>query len=390
LNSDGTLIDSKHLDKFISFDRTNGVIACEAGVKFSDIIKVCVPKGWFLPVTPGTRFVTLGGAIANDVHGKNHHVRGTFGRHVVRLGLQRSDGTHKVCSLIENADLFRATIGGLGLTGFIVWAEIQLLPVSSDRINLWTKSFASLEEFYEISARTKNEFEYTVAWLDCSSTGKGFGRGIFLGGDHQNLQRDRNEISLELPDPKFSIPFNLPGRTLNALTVKAFNTLYYHKNKHAPTRSLVGLDKYFYPLDGIYEWNRIYGKKGFYQYQFCIPTSRKSEMKAILGLITRSGCASFLAVLKEFGDVSSPGLLSFPMPGYCLALDFPDNGTVTVQLIANIDKIVRESGGRAYPAKDRLMSSESFREFYPNFAEFKPLMDTGMSSDFWRRVMPNE
>ena len=390
LNSSGTVIDSRALDNFIKFDHSNGLVTCEAGVQFADVIKTCVPKGWFLPVTPGTRFVTVGGAIANDVHGKNHHVRGTFGKHVVRFELLRSDGSRLICSNDENSDLFNATIGGLGLTGFITWAEFHMIPIGSDRIDVSSRSFANLDEFYELSKLEQDSYEYSVAWLDCSTTGKGFGRGIFLGGDHHGKHSPSQEITLELPEPKLSIPFSLPRRTLNSYSVRAFNMLYFHKNKRSAEHSLSSLHKYFYPLDSIYNWNRIYGKKGFYQYQFCVPTNEKDGLEAILKLITQSGSASFLAVLKEFGDVASPGLLSFPMPGYCLALDFPDGGSSTVKLLNTIDQIVREANGRVYPAKDRLMSAESFRQYFPKYSQFDQFIDPGMSSDFWRRVMSNE
>lgn len=389
LNSLGRVIDTRNLNHFIDFDQQNGLLTCESGVKFSDIIRVCGPKGWFLPVTPGTRFVTVGGAIANDVHGKNHHVSGTFGKHVVQFELKRSDGSNTLCSADQNNDLFKSTIGGLGLTGLISWAQFQLIPISSDKIDVWSVSFNGLEEFYELSATHSQAYDYSVAWLDCSATGNAFGRGIFLAGNHHQAPQANEKIPLNLPDPSLSVPIHFPALTLNKYTVRAFNALYYRRHKREK-HFQDDLHKYFYPLDNIYGWNKIYGRKGFYQYQFCVPTDRKQDLESILSIIAREGAASFLAVLKEFGDVSSPGMLSFPMPGYCLALDFPDHGQSTVTLLAKINTIVQEAGGRVYPAKDRLMDAQSFQTYYPAYTNFKQFIDPGMSSDFWRRVMPNE
>lgn len=385
LNSKGIVIDGYHHNHILQFDTQSGVITCEAGVTFAQIIDVCVRKGWFLPVSPGTRFVSVGGAIANDVHGKNHHKRGTFGCHIIEMEILRTDGTRTVCSSSNNKELFQATIGGLGLTGFISWAKFSLIPVKSGLMSVDTLPFNSLDEFYDISSATKDTYEYSVAWLDCAAGGNGFGRGIFYGADHSKTENTDIE-HFKLSKPGLSIPFNLPSSLLNPLCVKSFNAVYFRKHKMAAGRSTVPLGSYFYPLDSLRNWYRIYGGKGFFQYQFVVPMDGKEHLSSILKIITDARSASFLAVLKEFGSVPSPGILSFPKPGFCLALDFPNKGKKTEQLIASLDLIVREAGGSVYPAKDRLMSAESFKQYYPMHREFSAMIDSGMSSDFWRRV----
>jgi FAD/FMN-containing dehydrogenase len=387
LNSEGTLIENRLLDRFISFDEETGILKCESGVLFSQILDLIVPKNWFLPVTPGTKYVTVGGAIANDVHGKNHHQDGSLGRHIRSFELKRSDGTQLLCTANKNPDYFSATIGGLGLTGFITWAEIQLLKIPSPMIKVETTAFYGLDEFYSLSEKANTKHQYSVAWLDCNSKGSQFARGLFMAGDHTESTKLIKSATLE---PKLSIPFNFPQKTLNQFTIKAFNTLYFNKNRLSSGKTTYQhYDSFFYPLDGIGNWNRIYGNKGFYQYQFVVPFSEKETMKKILEKIVDSGLGSFLAVLKEFGDLSSPGMLSFPRPGICLALDFANRGDVTLKLIAELDDMVVEAGGAAYPAKDVCMSSKSFQSFYPKIEEFKKYIDPRFSSDFWRRVSEN-
>lgn len=384
LNVEGTVVDSRSLNRFIDFNEETGVLKCEAGIIFADILSVIVPKKWFLPVTPGTKFVTLGGAIANDVHGKNHHADGTFGKHVVRFELMRSTGEKLICSADENEDLYNATIGGLGLTGFINWAEIQLLKISSPFIKVETTAFHGLEEFYALSESANKKHRYSVAWIDCASAGKNFARGLFMAGDHTSYDKPAKAVQAE---PKLSVPFNFPKIALNRYSVKAFNTLYFNKNSLMSSgTSYQHYDSFFYPLDGIGDWNRIYGKQGFYQYQFVVPFSEKAIMEKIINKIVESGLGSFLAVLKEFGEVTSPGMLSFPRPGICLALDFANRGKVTLELAEELDKLVMEAGGAVYPAKDIRMSSEAFQSYFPKLEEFKPFIDPKFSSDFWKRV----
>lgn len=384
LNDGGVLIDCRGLDRFIDFDPRQGILRCEAGVLLSQILEFIVPAGWFLPVTPGTRFITVGGAIANDIHGKNHHRAGTFGCHVLSLELLRSDGSRMLCSPTENSDWFGATVGGLGLTGIITWAEIRLQRIANPFIDQETIRYGSLGEFFSISAESDPDFDYTVAWIDCLARGSSIGRGLFMRGNH--AQR------LEGRPPKAStgrirVPFDPPLPLVNGPTLKLLNALYYRKQLHRIQRRVIHYAPFFYPLDGILEWNRIYGVKGFLQYQCAVPTTEaQAAIGEILGRISATGTGSFLAVLKMFGDIVSPGLLSFPRPGATLALDFPNRGKATFDLLDRLDRVTLEAGGVLYPAKDARMSPDTFKVCYPRWEELLPFIDLQFSSGFWRRV----
>ncbi len=381
LNNNGELLVTTGLNKIINFDIKTGVLDCEAGLSLQDLIKFALPQGWFLPVSPGTKYVTIGGAIANDIHGKNHHQGGTFGCFVKSLKLLRSNQTIYHCSPNNNSDLFKATIAGLGLTGLIVSAQIQLKKVAGPLIQQEVIKFKGLEEFMEISASSKN-FEYTVAWLDCVSTGENFARGHFIRGNH-SLTLSTNYNPKKLP---LSVPFNFPSFALNKYTVSAFNALYYHRQRPKLKSSEVHYDPFFYPLDGVNNWNRIYGSAGLLQFQCVVPSDDRLEgIKKIMQMVVTSGRASFLAVLKEFGDVVSPGILSFPRPGITLCLDFPNCAT-TRDLLKNLDLKVRELGGASYPAKDAIFPKESFMVYYPKWKEFAEFKDPNFCSDFWKRV----
>jgi FAD/FMN-containing dehydrogenase len=389
LNEGGVLLDTHNLNRFISFDEQTGLLCCEAGVSLADILEVMVPRGWFIPVSPGTKFVSVGGAIANDVHGKNHHRSGTFGRHVVRLKLLRSNGERLVCSPEENAGLFAATIGGLGLTGLILWAEFRLKPIVNPFIAMRRIRFSSLAEFMELSAQADQEYEYTVSWVDLLVGGKALCRGLFMCGNHDtSSSRAKQPVQKKLP---LTIPFDFPSAALNPFTVKAFNELYYHAQLSKKVEKIVSYEPFFYPLDAIHHWNRMYGKRGFLQYQFVVPFEHGYEaMKEILERIRRSGEGSFLTVLKQFGNMPSHGMLSFPRPGLTLALDFAFRGQKTLDLLDELDELVRQSGGAVYPAKDARMSAENFQAFYPHWQEFEQYVDPHFSSSFWRRVQPAE
>ncbi len=385
LNDGGVSIDVSHLTNLMAFDEQSGLLRCEAGVLLSDVLNFAVPRGWFLPVTPGTKFVTVGGAIANDVHGKNHHKAGTFGCHVRQFELVRSSGERLLCSPTQNVDLFRATIGGLGLTGIIVWAEFQLKPIVNAYIDMESIRFDSLEEFFAISAESAQDYEYTVSWVDILIGGKGLCRGKFSRGNHnQAPELARKPLKKKL---SLTVPLDFPPFVLNTWTVKAFNEAYYHVQTQKSVRKVVPYDPFFYPLDSIHDWNRIYGSNGFFQYQFIVPFADGHEaMREILSRIRQSGEGSFLTVLKEFGDIQSPGLMSFPRPGLTLALDFTNRGQRTWQLLADLDRIVTHYGGVVYPAKDARMSARSFQQYYPQWREFKQYVDPHFSSSFWRRV----
>ena len=383
LNSSGIVLDSRSLDRFISFDVEQGILCCESGVTFADILALIIPQGWFLPVTPGTKYVTLGGAIANDVHGKNHHQDGTLGRHISCFELMRSDGERLICSTQENQACFAATIGGLGLTGFISWAEIQLIKIPSSFIQVKTTPFHGLDEFLALSKQENANHRYSVAWLDCASGGEAFARGLFISGDHAVYDKKAKSA---LHQPALSIPVNFPKQVINRYSIRAFNTLYFNKSRLNRDTTYQHYNDFFYPLDGIGNWNRIYGKQGFYQYQFVVPPAELAAMELALNKIVASGLGSFLAVLKEFGNLKSPGMLSFPRPGICLALDFANRGETTLKLLQELDRIVLEAGGAAYPAKDVRMSSDAFQAYFPNHTEFEAYIDPRFSSDFWRRV----
>ncbi|SAL00558.1 putative decaprenylphosphoryl-beta-D-ribose oxidase [Caballeronia calidae] len=382
LASSNHVFQTLALDRIISADWARGIVRAEPGITFEQILALAVPRGWMLPVTPGTKYVTLGGAIANDVHGKNHHVRGTFGRHVRAFGLARSDGTLVECSPEANTALFNATIGGLGLTGLILWAEFALMPIRTSLIDVTSIRFGKLDEFFELSEEYDAKHEYCVAWVDCASRGPALGRGIFMAGDHAI------HGSLDVEErPRRRVPFTPPVSLINGLTLRAFNELYYRKQRKPVEISRVGYDGYFYPLDSLLEWNRIYGPPGFQQYQCVVPAaSARDAVRAMLDRISSSGTGSFLAVLKRCGDIPSPGLLSFPMEGTSLALDFPQHELRNGQLFAALDAIVRDAGGRIYPAKDAHMSGADFRAAYPQWQQLESLRDPAMLSHFWKRM----
>jgi FAD/FMN-containing dehydrogenase len=378
----GILLQTPNLDRLISFDSQTGRLRCEAGVTLAQILDFAVPRGWFLPVSPGTKYVTVGGAIANDIHGKNHHVAGTFGLHTLCFELVRSDGTHVLCSPTENAEWYAATIGGLGLTGLISWAEVQMRPIVSRRIRYHSTKFVGLDEFLALSQESAHQ-EYSVAWIDCVSQGRNFARGLFLAGEH-----DENPGPLTpLDKPRVVMPFDLPAFALNRSSVGAFNTLYYHKQIGKRRSGLTDSEPFFYPLDRILQWNRLYGSQGLLQFQCVLPfDSGTLGMTDLLQAITASGLGSFLAVIKVFGDAVSPGIMSFPVPGITLALDFPIRREVSFALLDRLADITADFGGRMYPAKDACMSATHFQQFYPQWQQFSVYVDPAFSSSFWQRV----
>jgi len=383
LNNHGVLISSDRLDHFISFDAAKGIVRCEAGVSFEKILEVIVPRGWFLPVTPGTKFVTVAGAIANDVHGKNHTHAGTFGCYVTQFELLRSDGSRNLCSPDHNKELFCATIGGLGLTGFITWAELKLLPIQNAFIQEESIQCENLDEMMTLFRESDQQYQYTVSWIDCLARGHRLGRGIFTRGNHCT---NTALPAQHQPRPKRSVPFVFPPGCLNRLSVGAFNQLYFHKLLAKRKQSRMDYDPFFYPLDAIHHWNRLYGPHGFIQYQCVLVDHALDAMKELLDRIARSGQPSPLNVLKEFGAVPSPGMLSFPRKGLTLALDFPNRGRKTFDLCNQLDEVVKRAGGALYPAKDSRMSKDMFESSFPKLNEFKKHVDPQFSSSFWRRV----
>ena len=383
LLKDGTLVKTTGMNRLLGFNPDTGVLTAEAGITLAQILDFAVPRGFFLPVTPGTKYVTLGGAIANDIHGKNHHVAGTFGCHVPQFELVRSDGTRLRCSPTENPDLYSATIGGLGLTGMITWAQLRLKPIVSRKIDYQGIQFHGIDEFLDLTAQSQN-IEYTVSWIDVTSTGKNFARGIFMQGDHSQVPNELKPSS----EPKLVFPIELPGWVLNGASVGTFNSVFFHKQMKERVSALQDYEPFFYPLDAVLKWNKMYGKRGLLQFQYVIPWEHAREGTiAILHAVAKSGLASFLAVLKAFGDVPSPGMMSFPKPGITLALDFPIKPEKSFALFDRLAEMTYEFGGRLYPAKDARMTAMQYQAFYPQWQRFARFKDPALTSSFWERVV---
>lgn len=383
LTSTGSMIDMSMLSRLIDFNTETGVVVCESGLTIDELLRVCIPKGWFVPVTPGTKYVTIGGAIANDVHGKNHHRAGNFGHHVLRFELLRSTGESIICTPQENNRMFSATIGGLGLTGIITWAVIQLKKIYSPVIEAENCKFGSIDEFLTLSHDSEKDYEYTVSWVDCTARQQKMGRGIFIRGNHSQVP-----APFVMPrEKKIPFPMEAPNSLLNKLTIKLFNGLYYNKQLQPIKKHTTAFDPFFYPLDSILHWNKMYGKRGFFQYQCVVPMDvGRDAMKTIVQKISTYGEGSFLAVLKTFGTIPSVGMMSFPRPGITLALDFGNNGPDTLKLLSTLDEIVMEAKGAVYPAKDARMSPKSFQQYYPQWQDFMQYIDPQCMSDFWLRV----
>lgn len=381
LNPGGTLLDTARLDRFHSFDPETGRLVCEAGVQLRDIQRFMMPRGWSLPVIPGTQHVSVGGAIANDVHGKNHHRVGSFGHHVRTLTLVRTDGQIVECSPGVRPDLFTATVGGIGLTGLIATAELQLQPVAGPWLDTEILPYRSLEEFLTLADDSESLWEHTVSWLDCTAGSRT--RGIFLRANPAVDQSRRP------PSPRrFAVPVTPPLPLFNRLTLPVFNSVYYHLNSRRGGARRRPFDTFLFPLDDLQDWNRLYGPRGFYQYQLVVPRDAgPAALRDILDIIARSGQGSFLAVIKTFGDRASPGLLSFPAPGITLSLDFPNRGARTERLFAELDAVVHSAAGRLYLAKDARMPRQLFEAGYPRAVELAKFRDPGMSSGMSRRLM---
>ena len=373
LNAAGGVVLTERLDRMLGFDPQEGVLHCEPGVTLAEILDVFVPRGFFFPVTPGTKFVSVGGAIAADVHGKNHHRSGSLAASLVDLDLLTASGEVLRCSREENADLFWATLGGMGLTGVVVDARLRLLPVQSAWMQVEQRRTrdldATLEDMFERDAR----HAYAVTWIDALRGGRGMGRGVSHRADHAPLDAlpasRRAEPHHLVRRPRLAVPFRLPGFTLNALTMNAFNEVVYRTH---PDRDFVlDVDGYFYPLDRVHAWNRIYGRRGAIQFQCLFPpeTARRGLVD-VLTRLSRGRHPSFLAVLKSCGPASG-GLLSFPAPGYTLALDLPHTGSDLLATVAALEAIVLREGGRVYLAKDACLGREGFAAMYPGLSRFR-------------------
>ena len=368
------VLDARHLNRFLHFDPDSGVLDCEAGVSYADILQHFVPRGWFPPVTPGTKFVTMGGAVASDVHGKNHHVEGSFGQHVIDFDLLTPGGERLTCSREAQPELFRATLGGMGLTGLITRVRLRLRRIETAAIKVQNIKTVNLADILSLFDRFE-ETTYSVAWIDVLSRGKHLGRSILMQGEHAT----RHEVvgtpwaqkPLQVPRKRsFAVPFNLPGFVLTHFSIRVFNQLYYAKQRARIHEGLVDYDSFFYPLDTLHHWNRIYGRRGFTQYQFVLPRAQgEAGMAAILDKLVRDRMGSFLSVLKRFGP-QGEGWLSFPMAGYTLTLDFP----ITPRLfpfLDELDQLVLAYGGRVYLTKDVRLRGEALRQMYPQLPAFE-------------------
>jgi decaprenylphospho-beta-D-ribofuranose 2-oxidase len=370
-------ISSLKLNRFLAFEEETGILSCESGVTFEDILTYFVPKGWFPPVTPGTKFVTMGGAIASDVHGKNHHKEGSFSNHTHSFILCTAKGEILNCSRSENVPVFWATLGGMGLTGMVLTVTFQLKKIETSWIKMESVKTRNLAETLAI-LNENEDATYTMAWTDCMKKGDSMGRSVFMKGEHASLYEISDtkiyEQSLALPNKlKLTVPFDFPSFALNSFSVKAFNFLYYNKQFPKKKEVIADYDSFFYPLDAIHHWNRIYGKRGFTQYQFVIPKEKGYEgMKRIIEKIGAARMGSFLVVLKAFGPQNSE-YLAFPQAGYTLAMDFAIEPRL-FPFLEELDKIVLEYGGRVYLTKDARLSPETFRIMYPTLPRFQAII----------------
>jgi decaprenylphospho-beta-D-ribofuranose 2-oxidase len=366
------VINTLRFDKLLSFDEKHGIITCQSGTLLSDLLQIIVPRGWFLPVTPGTKFITVGGAVASDVHGKNHHVDGSFSNHVITMNVLTGTGEILKCSKTVNSDLFWATCGGMGLTGVILEVTFRLKHIHSSYIRQKQIKAENLDKVMELFDQNTDS-TYSVAWIDCLKTGNGFGRSILMLGEHAGTDEVAAKDKLGVKDKSLvTVPFHFPSFVLNGLSVKIFNALFYAKNIKKESNNVVHYDPYFYPLDSILSWNKIYGRKGFVQYQFVLPFSvSKTGLKDILTRISKKGMGSFLAVLKLFGEQND--LISFPMRGYTLALDFSIQPGL-FEFLDELDKVVADYGGRIYLSKDARMKKEIFWSTYPHAREFQEIL----------------
>ncbi|HTI09454.1 MAG TPA: FAD-binding oxidoreductase [Puia sp.] len=367
-------LTTTRFDKILSFDIPHGIFECQSGITLDQILEVIVPKGWFLPVTPGTKFITVGGAVASDVHGKNHHVDGCFSHHVEEMDILLADGSIATCGPDLLPDLYEATCGGMGLTGVITRIKFHLKKIETSYIRQKQIKAANLEELLRLFDEFK-DYTYSVAWIDCLRKGKAFGRSILMLGEHAkpgDLNEKQQAAPLRLPKKKqFVFPFTLPSWVLNIFTVKAFNSLYYRKNLKREINNVVNYEPFFYPLDVILHWNRGYGKKGFIQYQFVLPKENKEGLVEILHRINDKGLGSFLAVFKLFGKQES--LIGFPMEGYTLALDFPVRPGL-FEFLDELDTLVLRFGGRIYLSKDARMKPDILQAGYKDLPRFQSIL----------------
>jgi decaprenylphospho-beta-D-ribofuranose 2-oxidase len=387
-SSGGVVIDNRELAGIGAID-DQGLVTVGAGVSIDELLSLSIPQGWFVPVTPGTRQVTMGGAVAADVHGKNHHVDGSFGAHVREMRLVTPVGPRTV-SPSDDAPLFWATIGGMGLTGVVTSVTLQMMPIETDQVLVDTERFANLGGVMDAMSSGDADYRYSVAWVDCMTRGAHMGRAILTRGRHAR-RADVETPTLKGPVPaKLVVPFDAPSGLLNTITVRAFNELWFRSAPRHEVGEAQSLSTFFHPLDGVRDWNRLYGRRGFVQYQFCVPDAHGDAVVDAISRLSSSGVPSFLAVLKRFGP-ATPAPLSFPMPGWTLALDLPVGPASLPGVLDDLDELVLAAEGRIYFAKDARLSPDKVRAMYPDldaFLEVKNRVDPDhrMSSDLARRL----
>lgn len=370
LSKSSAVILTGKLDHLLSFDERNGTLTCEAGISYADLLRVFLPRGWFPSVTPGTKFVTMGGALACDIHGKNHHKEGSFVDFVSSFKLLTADLDLINCSRQENSDLFWATAGGMGLTGIISEITLSLRPVESQFMMVKKIRCGNLSEAFKMIEANEAEYPYSVSWIDCLAGGKNLGRSILILGRHAKAAEVVGKDPLDFAEPKqrLTVPFDLPVWMLNRYSIGSFNALYYTMAGGDGHERVSAIDPFFYPLDAIGDWNRMYGSAGFVQHQCVLPLSTSyAGLEEILTLSSKRGRSSFLAVLKKFG--SGHGSISFPMAGYTLALDMPVKPGL-FEFTKELDELVIKHGGRVYLTKDACLSRETFRRMYPDLSKW--------------------
>ncbi|RLE21717.1 MAG: decaprenylphosphoryl-beta-D-ribose oxidase [Actinobacteria bacterium] len=386
-NGGGTVIRLQPSADPIRLDVESGTVTADAGLSLDTLLREIVPQGWFIPVTPGTRFVTIGGAVASDIHGKNHHVDGSFGAHVERLGMLMADGDHRFITPASDPDLWWATIGGMGLTGLITEATFRLIPIETVHCLVDNERIPNFDALVERMIEGDHRYRYSVAWIDLVATGASLGRAVLSRGNHASLNELRSyvpkaaENPLVFDPPVFpDVPSGMPN-ILNRVAVRAFNEFWYRKTprEHHGTETLTG---FFHPLDMVGQWNRLYGRHGFLQYQLVVPLEAVETLRAIVAKVSDAGQASFLAVLKRFG-AESGGLLSFPQPGWTLTLDLPAGVAGLGPLLADLDKLVLSVGGRHYLAKDAYASPAAIRAGYPRLDEWKAIRSSVDPQGIW-------
>lgn len=392
--TNGVVVGMERLNRILAFDSVTGIVRAEAGVSFKDLLDVFVPRGWFPPVTPGTKWVTLGGCVAADVHGKNHHVDGSFGSHVVNLEIILADGGRVRCSPFQEAPLFWATVGGMGLTGIISEVSIALQPIPSAYIVVKHTAAQCLDALFDKLSNPLLDDKYSVAWIDGMADKEEMGRGIIISGHHAAVSelaaKGLPPFRIKASKP-MRMPFYFSSVLLSQRTMTLLNRFYYSLNANKPDSFVVDYDNYFYPLDVVTDWNRIYGKKGFIQYQFVTPLESSREVcRKVLRLLAEANFKPYLAVLKRFGPQGS-GYLSFPKEGFTLALDIPIRNQSLFPLLDRLDNIVIQNGGRVYLAKDARMTAAAFQQMYPRLEEWRQVKqrvdyDGKITSDLAKRL----